>query len=189
MTERPLPENAHLVPDSAKLVFKGILFDTYQWQQEMFDGSFQTFEMLRRPDTALVIAIDNGTIVLLNEEQPGGIVQKGRLPGGRIEPGEDPLEAAKREVVEELGETYEKWALLEVKQPAIKIEWFRYVYVAVNKISEQPTAHEAGEKIEIKRVSFDEFKETQEFQGHKNQMLEGINSIDDLLAKVGLKND
>lgn len=187
MTDRPLPENAHLIPDGAKLVFKGILFETYQWQQEMFDGSFQTFEMLRRPDTALVIAIDDNKIVLLNEEQPGGIVQKSRLPGGRIEHDENPLEAAKREIVEELGETYEKWALLEVKQPAIKIEWFTYVYVALNKTSEQPPAHEVGEKIEIKRVSFDEFKASQEFQGHKSQMLEGIDSIDDLLIKVGLK--
>lgn len=187
MNNKPLPENANLIPENAKLVFKGILFDTYQWQQKMFDGSFQTFEMLRRPDTALVIAVDNDQIVLLNEEQPGGIVQNGRLPGGRIESGENPLEAAKREIVEELGEEYEKWALLEVKQPAIKIEWFTYVYVAVNKIAEQPTAHEAGEKIEIKRVSFEEFKESQEFQGQKSHMLEGINSIDDLLQKVNLK--
>ncbi|TAL14854.1 NUDIX hydrolase [Patescibacteria group bacterium] len=187
MNDRPLPENAYLIPDDAKLVFKGILFDTYQWQQEMFDGSFQTFEMLRRPDTALVIAIDNGQIVLLDEEQPGGIVQKNRLPGGRIESGENPLEAAKREIVEELGERYEKWALLEVKQPAIKIEWFTYVYVAMNKIAEQPTTHEVGEKIEINRVSFDEFKKSQESQGQKVQMLEGVNSIDELLAKVGLK--
>jgi ADP-ribose pyrophosphatase len=153
----------------------------------MFDGSFQTFEMLRRPDTALVIAIDGDQIVLLDEEQPGGIVQKSRLPGGRIEPGEDPLEAAQREIVEELGEQYEKWALLEVKQPAIKIEWFTYVYVAVNKNSEQPTAHEVGEKIEIRRVPFDEFKKSQEFQGQKSRLLEGVNSIDELLEKVGLK--
>lgn len=187
MTDRPLPKNANLIPENAKLVFKGMLFDTYQWQQEMFDGSYQTFEMLRRPDTALVIAIDNNQIVLLNEEQPGGIIQKGRLPGGRIEPGENPLDGAKREIIEELGEIYEKWALLEVKQPALKIEWFTYVYVAVNKISEQPTAHEVGEKIEIKRVSFDEFKQSQEFQRQKTDMLEGINSIDELLKKVNLR--
>jgi len=186
MSDRPLPKNAHMIPADAKLVFKGILFEVWQWQQEMFDGSFETFEMLRRPDTALVIIIDKDKIVLLDEEQPGGIVQNNRLPGGRIEPGEDPLQAAKREIVEELGETYEKWALLEVKQPAIKIEWFTYVYVALNKTGEQPAAHEVGEKIQVKRISFDEFKTTQQ---DRNRTLKDIHSIEDLIKRVGLSDD
>jgi ADP-ribose pyrophosphatase len=183
MNNRPLPANANLIPKDAKLVFKGTLFDTYQWEQQLFDGSFATFEMLRRPDAALVIAIDDGKIALLDEEQPGGIVQNNRLPGGRIEPGEDPLEGAKREIEEELGQHYEKWALLEVTQPAIKIEWFVYVYVATAKLDDIPTAHEAGEKIKIKHVSFQEFKDTQE---RRSGMLKDINSIDDLLEKKGL---
>jgi ADP-ribose pyrophosphatase len=185
MTDRPLPKNAHLIPKEAELVFKGNLFDVYQWQQEMFDGSYQTFEMLRRPDAALIIAIDGDQIVLLDEEQPGGIVQNNRLPGGRIEPGEDPLVGAKRELEEEIGERYAKWALLEVSQPAIKIEWFVYVYVAVDKIGEVPLAHEPGERITVKRVSFDEFKDVQQFR--RGEILKDINSIDDLLEKVGLK--
>ncbi len=185
MTDRPLPKNAHLIPKEAELVFEGNLFDVYQWQQEMFDGSFQTFEMLRRPDATLIIAIDGDQIVLLDEEQPGGIVQNNRLPGGRIEPGEDPLKGAKRELEEEIGERYSKWALLEVTQPAIKIEWFVYIYVATDKIDTVPTAHEPGEKIMIKRVSFDEFKEAQ--QHRRGEVLAGVNSIDDLLKKVGLK--
>jgi len=37
----------------AQRVFKGIIFDVYQWKQKMFDGSQGIFEMLKRPDTAL----------------------------------------------------------------------------------------------------------------------------------------
>ena len=131
MNDRPLPENAHLIPENAKLVFKGMIFDVYQWEQEMFDGTYETFEMLRRPDASLIIAIDGDSIVLQDEEQPGGIIEKNRLPGGRIEPGESPLDGAKRELREEIGQEYADWALLEVTQPAIKIEWFVYVYIAV----------------------------------------------------------
>lgn len=185
MTYRPLPENVHLIPENAERVFKGTIFDVYQWEQEMFDGSHQTFEMLRRPDTALVIVIDDNQIILQDEEQPGGVIQKSRLPGGRVESGESPLDGAKREVREELGHEYKNWALLEVTQPAVKIEWFVYVYVAVNKIGEMPTAHESGEKIQIKRVSFDELKSTRQY-GH-SEMLDGINSLDALLQKVNLK--
>ncbi len=36
------------IPPNAKRVFKGIIFDVYQWQQKMFDGSKETFEMLKR---------------------------------------------------------------------------------------------------------------------------------------------
>ena len=185
MHDRQLPENAHLIPENAELVFKGTLFEVYQWEQEMFDGSFETFEMLRRPDASLVIAIDGDEIIMQDEEQPGGVIENNRLPGGRIESGESPLEGAKRELREEIGQEYENWALLEVTQPAIKIEWFVYVYVAVNKIAEMPTAHESGERIRSKHVSFDEFKKAQ-LHRH-SQMLEDINSIDDLLSKVGLK--
>lgn len=184
MNNRQLPADAHLIPETAKLVFKGSLFDTYQWEQKQFDRSFATFEMLRRPDAALVIAIDGDQITLLDEEQPGGVIQNDRLPGGRIDAGEDPLEGAKREIEEELGQHYQNWALLQVTQPAIKIEWFVYVYVAANKIDDFPTAHEPGEKIEIKKVSFETFKHTQE---QRSMMLYGINSINELLEKVGLK--
>ena len=57
MTKRTLPDTAILIPDHATCVFHGALFDVYQWQQEMFDGTYETFEMLRRPDTIAVIAI------------------------------------------------------------------------------------------------------------------------------------
>ena len=43
MTIRKLPKNARLVPKNAKKVFTGEIFDIYQWQQEMYDGSLSIF--------------------------------------------------------------------------------------------------------------------------------------------------
>ena len=48
MTERTLPAGAHLIPPEAKCVFRGKIFDVYQWPQRLYDGSTATFEMLRR---------------------------------------------------------------------------------------------------------------------------------------------
>ncbi|CAN5397244.1 hypothetical protein BH10PAT4_BH10PAT4_5320 [soil metagenome] len=183
MTDRQLPENAHMIPENAQLVFKGKIFDVYQWEQEMFDGSFHTFEMLRRPDTALVIPIVDDHIIVLDEEQPGKPIEYDRLVGGRVEEGESPLEAAKRELREEIGMEFSDWVLLEVKQPALKLEWFVYVYVAVKKTRQVETNHEVGEKITIKELSFDEFKQTSE---GKSDILRGINTVEELLEKVGL---
>ena len=80
MTQRTLPDNAILIPDNASCVFRGVLFDVYQWQQKMFDGSHGTFEMLRRPDTIAVVAIDDdGKIIACHEEQPGGVLRQNHI--------------------------------------------------------------------------------------------------------------
>jgi hypothetical protein len=54
-----VPKNAKVIPKQAQRVFKGQIFDVYQWPQKLFDGSTQTFEMLKRPDTLTVLAIKN----------------------------------------------------------------------------------------------------------------------------------
>lgn len=51
------PSLAKVIPEQAELKFHGVIFDVYQWPQEMFDGSTETFEMLRRADTVKIIAI------------------------------------------------------------------------------------------------------------------------------------
>jgi ADP-ribose pyrophosphatase len=58
------------IPKEAKLVFKGVIFDVYQWQQKMFDGSFETFEMLKRPNTVEIIATQGDKILLSHQSQP-----------------------------------------------------------------------------------------------------------------------
>ena len=65
-----VPSNAVLIPRHAKRVFKGEIFEVYQWPQEMFDGSIKTFEMVRRPDTVATIAVIEDKIIVLEEEQP-----------------------------------------------------------------------------------------------------------------------
>src|SRR5258708_6669738 len=117
-----IPKTARLLPPQAKRVFKGVIFDVYQWPQKMFNGSFETFEMLKRPDTIQVIAVKDDKIVVLEEEQPDRGPFFG-LPGGRNDhEDESELEAAKREVREETGFTFKTWKLLDVKQPHAKID-------------------------------------------------------------------
>lgn len=144
------------LPPEAKQVFKGIIFDVYQWQQQMFDGSTATFEMLKRVNTVQVIAIQDGKICLAHQSQP---TKKDfySLLGGRCEVAEDPLVAAKRELLEESGLSSVEWELIKIHQPSHKIDWEIYFYIAKNcqKVAEQKL--DAGEQIEIKTCTFDEF--------------------------------
>ena len=144
------------IPPQAKKVFSGVIFDVYQWEQELYDGRKVIFEKLKRPDTAVVFPVlSDGKIILIEQEQPGKELFIA-APGGRIDEGEDPLEAAKRELLEETGYTGESFDLWIAEQVTSKIDWVIYVFIAkgLKKVAEPRL--DGGEKITLKPVTFDE---------------------------------
>jgi len=146
------------IPASAKRVFKGVIFDVYQWEQKMFDGSMATFERLKRPSTIQVIPIMGSKIILAREQQPLQ-EEKYSFIGGRQEEGETDLETAKRELMEEAGLASNDWELLWNFDSFGKIDWKICVFVAKNckKVAAQKL--DPGEKITPEEYSFDEFVE------------------------------
>lgn len=180
-----IPKDAKLVPKEAKLVFKGVIYDTYQWQQKMFDGSYQTFEMLKRPDTINVLAIKDDKIVILWQEQPGGPPFYD-LPGGRHDnESESELDAAKRELLEETGMTFKTWKLIEVTQPHGKIEQFVYLFVATDFEKQVDQTLDVGEKIEVQYLDLDEVKRLSTQANARylpRELLDTVDSLDELLG-------
>lgn len=55
------------IPPSAKKVFSGQIYDIYQWQQKMFDGSIETFEAAQRENVVTIIPIIDDTILVQDE--------------------------------------------------------------------------------------------------------------------------
>ncbi|MBI5357265.1 NUDIX hydrolase [Candidatus Saccharibacteria bacterium] len=178
------PKNSRLLPKEAQLVFKGQIFDVYQWEQEMFDGSKETFEMLKRPDTIKVIAIKDNKIVITEEEQPNHRAYYD-IPGGRHDDeSETELEAAKRELLEETGLSFKNWRLIKVEQPYAKIEWFVYLFLATDFESQVDQKLDSGEKIEVKFLSLEEAKKL--VNDPKNRylpkdILDQVSSIENLI--------
>jgi len=144
------------LPKQAKKVFSGIIFDTYHWEQELYDGTTTTFEMLKRANTLQIIATQGDKILIAKESQP---MKENfyTLFGGRQEEHEQTLECAKRELLEESGMMSNDWQLFKSYEPYTKMEWSVHLYIArdCKKISEQHL--DAGEKIDILKVNFDEF--------------------------------
>lgn len=144
------------MPPNAKLAFKGTIFEVWQWEQELFDGSTAVFERLRRPDTATVIPVVGDKILMLDEQQPGTDVFIS-FPGGRCDEGEDGLTAAKRELLEETGYASNDWEEWKSDRPSGKIDWTMYTYIARDcKKTDEPTL-DPGERISPRFMTFDEF--------------------------------
>lgn len=181
-----IPNDAVLIPEQAKLVFEGEIFDVYQWPQTMFDGSSETFEMLKRDDTVVNICLVGDKILVLDDEQPVVGSRKG-FPSGRVEPTDSDIQAAaQREVLEETGYQFKNWRLLRVVQPHLKIEWFVYLWLAWEPIGDKQAATpDPGEKLTLHELSFEEVKalvtSKAGYMGESLPVVEEIKQIDQLL--------
>lgn len=144
----------HPIPADATCVFKGQIFEVWQWSQKMFDGSVKTFERLRRPDTVQILAEEAGMLLLLRERQPDTDYYFS-LPGGRMDPGEEPLAAAQRELLEETGYVSDKWELFYEDDPEGKIDWTVYTFIARDCRKTQEPKLDSGEEIEMEPVTLD----------------------------------
>ena len=145
-----LPPKAHLIPEHATRAFKGVMYDTYQWEQELFDGSTATFEMLKRPDTLKVLGVRDHQLVVILEEQPHTHKEYYGLPGGCHDvEAETELEGAQRELREETGLAFANWRLVDVFQPQTDIEQFVYTFLATDFESQIAQNLDAGEKIQV----------------------------------------
>jgi len=152
----PRPQSKQPIPDHAKKVFTGVIFDVYQWEQKMYDGTTKTFEKLKRPDTVVIFPVlSDGTILLTEQEQPGRepFID---APSGRADENEDPLETAKRELLEETGYVADEYTLWKTVCPVSKIDWVCYTFIAKRCKKVQDQHLDSGEKITLKPVNFDE---------------------------------
>ncbi|MEK7611137.1 MAG: NUDIX hydrolase [Patescibacteria group bacterium] len=151
------PPSWQPIPKNAKRVFRGKLFDVYQWEQKMYDGHNKIFEKVKRPDTVNILPVtSDGKILLSKQEQPDGRPFLGTV-GGRIDEGENPLEAAKRELLEETGFKADEFILWDAIQISGKVDWACYTFIAkgCHKVKGQKV--DSGEKINLITFSFDEF--------------------------------
>jgi ADP-ribose pyrophosphatase YjhB (NUDIX family) len=145
------------VPENAVRVFEGKIFDVYQWDQVLYDGSTAVFEKIVRPDTAMVIPVlPDGSILLIEDSQPhrAPVIT---APTGKVEPGETPAEAARRELLEETGYSVESLEPLSERTITEKMDWIVYSFVGRGAKKAAEPNPEAGEKIVPRIVSFEEF--------------------------------
>lgn len=131
-----------------KMVFEGEIYWIYQWRQKLYDGSYATFERAERPSVVQILCMIGNSVLLAKEEQPN-MEPSINMFGGVIEEGERPLEAAKRELLEEAGITAKKWILLKTFIYSGKLSYAFYLYAALGCTKRSKQKLDPGEKIEV----------------------------------------
>lgn len=87
-----------------KKLFNGLVVELEQMDVKIGDKGWHTFQVIRHPGGAAVLPLhDDGTVTLIRQLRPAIGSVTVEIPAGRLAPGEDPAECARRELTEETG--------------------------------------------------------------------------------------
>lgn len=85
-------------------VFDGVLLQVYQDEVRLPDGKQSVREWIDHPGASAVIPLDRGGRITLVQQFRYPLARETlEIPAGKLDPGESPMDCAKRELLEETG--------------------------------------------------------------------------------------
>ena len=103
-----------------ELVFSGRLLKVHRDRVRLPDGSEAVREYIRHPGAVAIVALfDDGRVLLERQYRYPLRREFIEIPAGKLEPGEEHLDTAKRELLEETGYVAKDWRRLGLIHNAI----------------------------------------------------------------------
>ena len=133
-------------------VFHGRLLDVYVDRIESLEGAQTTREIVVHPGAvAIVPVLPNGDLLLVRQYRHAVRADLWEIPAGKIEPGEDALSAARRELREETGYDAEGWSQLAsfFTSPGFSNERITLFRASNLRQVEPPSADEIAEQLTL----------------------------------------
>ncbi|MBI5514493.1 MAG: NUDIX hydrolase [Deltaproteobacteria bacterium] len=118
------------------------------------------YYVLENPDWVNIVALTpERDLVLVRQWRHGTRRIETEIPAGMLEPGEDPLQAAARELEEETGYTAERWTLLGSARPNAAYQSNTcYTALAEGCRQTHATRFDPGEDLEVELVSLERLR-------------------------------
>lgn len=101
--EKPSADSLNETTISTKSIFTGRVISLQVDTVQLPDGNQAEREIVRHPGAVAVLAEYNGKLLLVDQYRQAMGRRELEIPAGKLEKGEEPLEAAKRELEEETG--------------------------------------------------------------------------------------
>ena len=138
---------------SSKQIFDGIVVKLFVDSIELPNGKPATREVVRHPGAVCVIPVtDDGEVIMVKQfRYPFGKVLL-EIPAGKLEPNEDPLDAARRELEEESGVVAERVDFMgELYTTVAFTDEKIYTYIATG-LTYKDSHPDEDEFVEVERV-------------------------------------
>lgn len=139
------------------VVYDGGFINVRKDHARMPDGSVRTREYIAHPGAVAILALlDNGKLVLERQFRYAPQREFIELPAGKIDPNEDILRTAQRELLEETGYVAEEWTHLTTAWPCIGYADERIEYFLARKLTHQGSKLDEGEYLEVFELSLED---------------------------------
>ena len=156
--------NAQWLDGSSQVIAKTSIFNLLEIQRESPQSHVKAnIYRLSCPNWVHAIpftALDSGFELLTVEQYRHGVDRASlEVPGGLCDPGEDPLESAKRELLEETGYTSNDWTSLGSCSPNPAIQNNRcHFFLALNCVQTRDLILDPTEELRVWAMSHAEWK-------------------------------
>jgi ADP-ribose pyrophosphatase len=138
---------------SSKTVYRGGFLEVKEDRVRLPDGKSAIREYLVHPGAVVIIPVlDNGMLVMERQFRYPLHNHFYELPAGKIEPGEDPLLCAQRELLEETGYAAKGWQPLGVAYPCVAYSDERQPFYLAQGLSYRGSNPDDEEFLEVLKV-------------------------------------
>jgi ADP-ribose pyrophosphatase len=142
---------------SSKLVYEGGLLKVRRDEVRLPDGGSAWREYVVHPGAVMMLAfVDDDTVLLERQFRYPHDRHFIELPAGKLEPGEPPLETAKRELVEECGFEAAEWWQIATLTPSIGYSDETIVLYGARDLRHVGAKLDVGEHLETFPVRLDD---------------------------------
>ena len=137
---------------SSEEIFHGKIVHLFRDQVRLPNGQITTREVMRHPGAAAVVPLtEEGNVILVRQYRYPFARVMLEIPAGKLDPGEDPLVCARRELTEETGYEAEEFVSLGVFYPSVAVMDEQIHLYLARKLTFRATNPDADEFLNVEQ--------------------------------------